>query len=489
MKKNFSTVLIGLTWAALGLIVNKLLSFISQYLLGSYLSVETYGVFGLVVSSMVFVTVFQNTGISKVLISRSNCFDSIVKEYSAFNFFSGCFGLLVLVILGVYQSNRSNIESLEYVYLLTALSIPILSLATIYKAKLSINLKFKEINLILMIHSLVYYSFAIFLASSGAEIFTIAVSTLVAAIIQLFILYIYVDKIDIGYYIGFSNYLNHLKKLKWVLFTSFLSALAMRSDFLILSHLLSVEDLGYYYFGFMLVMSVTALISSGINQTLLPVFSNYTNDDKYFREQFIFISKMICLASTFLCLAVMLLAPFLVNYIWSGKWDNSIIVIVITALFIPVRMSTTLAYTTLEAKSKWNYRGVLTMLEIVTLISFVWVGALTGGLVGACIGTAIQRILSGLIAFPIVCKIIGLEARDSITFFIRTFSPFFSTLFFVSYLIKAEDISLGVDSNIDFSILLISLSLLVFLTFIFNFKLSCELLSKLFSRLRGSGEQ
>lgn len=123
VKSNQRKVKNGLYWVTFSTVFNKILSFVSQIVLGYLLSVETYGVFAIVVSSMIFVNVFQNTGVSKVLISRQNEFDSLIPLYSAFNFILSIIGAFLLIALGFFESNQYDISGLVFVYFITAISI------------------------------------------------------------------------------------------------------------------------------------------------------------------------------------------------------------------------------------------------------------------------------------------------------------------------------------------------------------------------------
>lgn len=431
VKSNQRKVRNGLYWVTFSTVFNKILSFVSQIVLGYLLSVETYGVFAIVVSSMIFVNVFQNTGVSKVLISRQNEFDSLIPLYSAFNFILSIIGAFLLIALGFFESNQYDISGLVFVYFITAISIPIISLGSIYSSKLSSELNFKCINVALIIHAFSYYTLTIALAWLGFDIFVIALATFLSAIVQTVFLRYLSSNINVNFTLSFTNFISLLVEFKYVLITTVLASIAMRADFFVLAKVLEVRDIGFYYFGFMLVMSVTVVISSGINQTLLPFFSTLKENNEHLGPELERISSNVIVFSSLICLLLILFTPEVISFAWRGKWDDAIPVVLVTAIFIPLRMLTTISYAVLEAKSYWSQRTKFSLVEISFLILFVYIGASNWGLIGAVIGTATQRILSGILSYTYTCKILNSSMSRHLIMIIRSCSVFY--LFSIGY--------------------------------------------------------
>jgi O-antigen/teichoic acid export membrane protein len=228
----------------------------------------------------------------------------------------------------------------------------------------------------------------------------------------------------------------------------------MNGDFLVLSNILTPHELGNYYFGFMLVVSVTVLLSSGINQTLLPVFAKLKHDAAGLQRQFFKLSGAICLLCSLLCLGLIALGPSAVHWIWGGKWDDANIVLITIAAVVPVRLTATLAAVTLEAKGAWGTKSLLLTLESVLMLILSWIGGTYGGLAGACMAVALQRVISGLIAFPIAGRKVGLSYVKIMEFFIRTFSSLVFSVFFLLWMdatrhVGETGIALGMNLLIE----------------------------------------
>ena len=476
-----SMVLIGLLWSGSATILTKGMSLFSQFFLGIFLETATYGVFAIIVSSLVFVSVFQNTGVHKMLISNHNEYSTLFPDYSAFIFISSIIGFFLLIAIGFWEIRSHEIQGLIVVYFITAFSIPLIAIATLFSSKLSIELNFKGINMVLMGHAVVYYCLTIFLAWMGAEIYSIAIANLIAAAIQLALYRKLSGNMSLQFKLRPRKYIGYVKKFRWILISGLLSALAMRADFLVLSKMLSITDLGLYYFGFMLVMSLTALISIGINQTLLPIFAKQLPNPFEFQKQFIDVSMGIAIASSFLSILIITFGPFMMHFLWGGKWDGATIVVVMAALFIPLRMMNVIAHTTLEAKANWTPKTYLLILEIVTLVILVYIGASLGGLIGACIGITLQRIISSLVSFPFVCNRIGIKFLEIFYIFLRTLFPFIVSIAANIYFQDNNFNLINIDySGIDIGAYsLYTLLIWMIATLICNYRLSLRFLSQI----------
>ena len=414
----------GLAWVALSLVMVKLLSFGSQIILGHVLAVETYAMFAIVTAASVFVVGFQNAGVSQALIQRHSEFDDLLPQYSAFALYFGVIGMALFLVVGAIFQTIYGLNGLFLVIAVTSLSIPLIAVNTIFVARLSIKYQFRAISFIDILKSLIYYGALILAAIGGLEIFTVACATVVGALTHLLLLAQRVPDVRISARLGFRAFWSIAYRLRWVILSGFLVALAMNADYLVLGRLLSQEDLAFYFFGFVVVTNVTILMSAGINQTLLPIFSKLNNDVPELRRQFFRMSGAISILAGILCIGIVGVGPGGVHLIWDGKWDGAQIAILAVAAVQPVRLLATVAGVGFQARGAWSVRAAILLVESLVLVICAWAGATWGGLPGAAIAVAGQRVLSGLLSFPIFSSLLGLELGRTVKFILRLIGPY-----------------------------------------------------------------
>jgi len=415
----------GMAWVSIALIFAQALSLLSQIVLGSILPVEAYAVFGLAASALALVAGFQNPGVSKVLIQDHARFQELVPRYSAFAFQFGLIGMIVLIMIGfAFEAIYPAQLELFWVIVLSSLIIPITPLNTIRVASLSTHYRFREINVNDMQRSLFYYVILILLALAGAGVYSIALAMLAGTIMQYFLLRRRTLDLEIRFRLAPQEFAAILRKHWIVIATAFLVALSMRSDQLALGRLIDPRILGFYTFGFLIVTNVTIPVSAGINQVFLPVFSRLKSAPSLLRRETMRLSGAIVMLGAAICVVLVGTSASLTHLLWAGKWDGAQVVINVLSLAMPFRFLATIAAAGLEARGLWNQRAALLGFETVFLLLAAAIGAHFGGIFGAIVGAAFQRLVSGFMGFGILAYQIQISASEVFGRALRLYLPF-----------------------------------------------------------------
>ena len=417
----------GMAWSAVALGFSRLLSFFSQIALGHLLAVETYAVFALVATTMIFVAGFQNSGVAKAMIQQHERLDELLPEYSAFAIRTGLAGCVLLIGLGAILQNFYEAPGLFQILLLHSVSIPLISLTTILTGVLSIQLAFRSINVVEIKRSLIYYAVLVCGAALGTEGYTMALAVLVASMAQLAML-LRVAPVKVRVRLSVARFRALAWQLRWVISSAFLVTLGMNGDYLVLGKLLEPDELGYYFFGFILIANVTVLLAATANQTLLPVFSRLKDDLPALQRQLLLSSGAITLLACILSIGLVGLGAVVVHLIWGGKWDGAIVVVLSIATIQPIRLTATVGGVLLEAQAAWAVRLATLIFDAALILVCAFLGGWLGGLSGAAIAVAIQRALSGLVAFPLGARRIGIDGRSIGRFWFRCFGPYMATI-------------------------------------------------------------
>jgi O-antigen/teichoic acid export membrane protein len=215
-----------------------------------------------------------------------------------------------------------------------------------------------------------------------------------------------------------------LGQVKWLIVTAFLTGIAQQGDYFVLGRAISPESLGYYYFGFQLTANIGQLLAQGIGSTLFPIFTAMKQNAEALRRAFLRSSAVIHFACSMLCLGVVGFAPWLMHFVWHGKWDMAIVTAVAVALTLPMRMLSPIGAVTLDSFGKWRLRTGLLVLDSGTMMLAALIGAYVDDLRGASIAVAGQRLFSGMVDFSFAVRTLGGRPRDVAGFAARAFVPF-----------------------------------------------------------------
>lgn len=418
----------GMAWTAVSLTFAKSLSLVSQIALGYLLSVETYAVFALVSTALMFVSGFQNPGVNKALVQEHEQFDEIVGPYTSFALILAIGGYGLLLAIGAGFEGLYGVDQLFWIVATHGLTVPMMAVSLLHVSLLSIQLRFRAISFVDIAKSLTYYPALICLAALGADGYTMAVAFCIACLVELALLRRAAPGIPLSLRISARQFVRIAGRLRWVIASALLFTIAQRGDYFALGLLLDPRELGYYYFGFSLVANVTVMLAVGINRTLLPVFSKIRNDRAELRRQIYQSAGAIAILCGVICIGLVGFSPVLVHAIWGGKWDGCIVVVLAFATSLPLRLMANIGGTMMESDGAWARRLVYLVLDVLLLLSSAALGAWLAGLVGAAVAVGVQRAVSGLVTFEAAIRLIGGGQRRLITFGLRCFGPFLLVL-------------------------------------------------------------
>lgn len=414
----------GMAWAIFSVLVSKVASFASQIVLGYLLSAQTYGAFAIASMALSLMAGFQNAGVSKALIQQKENFGDLVGNYAAFSLYLGGIGGLLLVAASFALAATYGVPQLVEILCVSAISIPVMSLSAIYGAKLSIAFRFRDLQMAAIMLAFLYNAALIAFAYLGFDYMTIAVATVLSQLAG-YLLYVRVaGRVTVNYRLSLRTFSGIFISLRWLIFISFLFGLMRNGDYLVLGYLVTQQELGYYYFGFMLTANIGILLTTAINQTFLPLFSSIKEDAAKLQDMIAKIGVMIGFLCGMMCLVAVGLLPQLIHSVWAGKWDPSTVTAVAMAIALPLRIYATLGTVTMEAKGRWRMRAGLLVADAVGIMVAAATGAALGGYEGAAIAVALETALSGVLIFPLAARQIGMSVFHSSRLQAKTALPF-----------------------------------------------------------------
>jgi O-antigen/teichoic acid export membrane protein len=411
-------------WMSISVLLTRAMLFVMQIVLGFILDARDFSVFAVVSVAITFVAGLQNAGASKMLIQKQDQYQALVKDYTDFALYMGLIGACVLAVLGLIFGKFYRNPELFYVIGLSALSVPFTSLISIQFARLSIDLRFREVCMVDFYVAATNAAVVLVSAYLGARYYSIGLGLVVSTILRYFLNRRITPTLTASFGLSGSRFLAILGRVRWLVITAFLTGLSQQGDYFVLGRAISAESLGYYYFGFQLTANIGQLLAQGIGNTLFPIFTAMKSDPQALNRAFLRASSVIHFACSVLCLGVIGFAPWLMHFVWRGKWDMAIVTAVAIAFTLPMRMLSPIGAVTLDSFGKWRLRTGLLVLDAGSMMLAALVGAYVDGLQGASIAVALQRLISGMIDFFFAVHILGGRTSDIVGFAGRGFIPF-----------------------------------------------------------------
>lgn len=389
-------------------VTSRISAFLAQWVMGIFLFKEDFGVIAIISVIYLLASGFKEVGLYQILQEHRKNFEEHARGLTASAQLVNLTGVLILLAAAPLIAHYYQDSRLIGITALLVLAMPFNIALLPYKASLAIKYDFKRISRVESISVLLSNGSLAVLAALGAGIYSYVVSQLILTL-SAYLLYRQGQaSIKAPLWPGGHNFRTFLSRSKWLVLSSYMNNLATRGDYLVLSLILSKSALGLYYFSYQLMAAAVQLIGMALNHLLLPLFSSIREDDARVRSGLAKAGDALTLMSGALCLSLLVWFPFLINFVWRGKWNEAIPLALIVTLAVPPRLlSSPLASSALEALAEYRTRTLLSVVDAVSLVALVWCGGMLHGTMGACFAMGLQRCTAGMLFYFAAMRRVG----------------------------------------------------------------------------------
>lgn len=364
----------GFSWLTISLVAGKCFGAMAQLLLGRWITDEQFRDFAIVASFAALVKVFQDGGVPQLLIQKGKDeFDRLLGPAFWLSLAFGLAGGLTLaaaapVIAEIYRTPKLA----EYLWIV-ACTLPLGAPATVLRAKLRIDLRFKAIAVIALFWFLLRQCSAVGFAALGWGVMGLVLPLLLVTLFEWAAAY-YVTQIkpwqrspDLAEWRGLAG------NSFWVVGTAMARGLARTGDYLVLGLLAPDALVGKYYFGYQITTQIVELLATNLQHVLFPALSRLANEPERLSRAIVRTIRMLVFvaapASLGLAVIVRPMVEFLDAIIWNHKWASAIPLMQVFAVAAPVRMFSDVLTASLSARGEFRRSAILTFAEGLWLMS------------------------------------------------------------------------------------------------------------------------
>jgi len=393
--------------------------------MGIFLLKEDFGVIAIISILYLLASGFKEVGLYQVLQEHRNEFEDKAPELTSSAQLLNLLGAIALVACAPFISYHYEDSRLLWITVALALTLPLNISALPYKARLAIAFNFKRISRVESASVLLSNLSMASLAAAGAGIYSFAAAQIILTVSAFLMYRSGQSRINAPLMPSFPALKSFASRSKWLVLSSYMSNLATRGDYLVLSMILSKGALGLYYFSYQLMAAAVQLLGMALNHLLLPLFSAIKHDKDRVRSGLGKAGGALSLVSGALCLSLLIWFPFVIHWVWNGKWDEATPLTLIVTLAVPPRLlSSPLGSSALEAMAKYRARSLISILDAISLIGAVWIGALMDGALGASVAIAIQRCTAGMAFYFAAASAVGESPYEATKELLSLIAPY-----------------------------------------------------------------
>ncbi len=331
----------NLSWMASGTMVSRIGSALTQFLLALLLFKEDFGVYAITFSAF---SVFDalRCGGADIFLTQKGMDEFKIISPPAF-----WFALIFNIVIAGFLATAAPIAASIYndsriitLLLILAISVPLRTPSTILLTKLSIDLRFKSLSMVLVASSLTRFMSWIILAWFGFGPFSFVIPIPFIAIFESVLAYNLTKEKPWMYGMQFKYWKNILKETKWILFNNVSNVLFQNGDYMILGLFMPKGIVGVYYFAYELVAQIGVLLANNIFKVLFPslVSIRHQSIDKQ-KRLMLQALKVMMFASPLLSMMIAINIPQISQLTgWQERFPGINFVVQSLALFFALRV-------------------------------------------------------------------------------------------------------------------------------------------------------
>jgi O-antigen/teichoic acid export membrane protein len=382
----------GMAWMSMAMFVTRGVGFITQLILGWLLSTDDFAIYAMAIASSSFFMAFRDGGLQQILIKRGKSYAYLAHSIARIYFILGTLVALLIVACSGLIADVYGQSEVQVLLVIIAISIPLSVPAQIMKAKLSIDLRFKEISMIGLYSSLFQQSSIVLLAFYGAGAYSFVLPLIFVALFEWVLTYFHIGPWPRKGKLNKRLVVALFSQSKWIILGALSTSLIMQGGNFVVSLFESTTIVALFFFGFQLTAALLSLLTSSFLSVLLPLFSRIVDNEKELRATYLeVLYKIFIISCPFSC-GVVLLAPEMTSIIWAGKWDGAIPVIQFLSISMIVGALAPVGNAILSARGEWHKLAYFRMANGVGTLVATYIGVKIGGITAIAFSLMLFRL-------------------------------------------------------------------------------------------------
>lgn len=386
----------------------SILAFILMIYIARYFGPAEYGVYSFAISFTTLFAIFADIGLSQFMIRNIARNKKLSEEY--ITNVSIIKIVLSIITLGLisFTVNLMNYPSdIVYIVYLFGVYTILTSFAQMFMSIFQAFEKMEYVAIVTTIEKMILISFGLYILFLGYGLTTLAYvyvfSSTISLIISCFIVLKKISKPSPK--INFSLWKPLvISSIPFGLNTLF-AMLFFKIDTVILSILQDDVAVGLYSAAYNPLLTLGVIISGMVVSAIYPVMSRYFISSKDSLERFTVLnSKYMAIIGFPIAIGSFILAEQFIQLFYAGQYIGSIIAFQILAIFIPIRLISSITGTLLTSINKQGVRMICVFLSAIFNILLNLALIPTLSYVGASLATVLSEIVLYLITIYFINK-------------------------------------------------------------------------------------
>ncbi len=402
---------VGLSSVTFADVVVRLTSLASQVVLGWLLMPSDFGLYALAVGISTAAKALRNGGVAQTIMARPDQFSADPRRYFRFALAFNVLAAATLAVTAIVV-HRSRYQ-LAWILVGIALSFVIGTEASVLRSKLTIDRRYREVNIISIAGAVAGQSTVCVLALLGWGALSFAILPVAQAATETILTRKFAGAISVLPVRNLSDYRSLFRDARWVMLGAGALGLATSGDYLAVGMIASLATTGAYFFAFQLAAALGTPINTAIDAVMPPAMAQASNDQGERQRLFHAVLSGVLLGGIPAAVACAIMAPSLVELVWHSRWSSASVAIQLLTLAIPSWLVFTVCRAALTSNGMWRARFALIAAYGAGGLSTAAIGALTDRINVVAGSVTVFYTLFAIVMIKLTCRLARWQSRDS----------------------------------------------------------------------------
>ena len=267
----------GIAWTSVERFSQQIIQFVIGIIIARILSPQDYGIIGMTAIFFAVANTFVDSGFGSALIQKKDRNDIDYSTCFYFNLAVGFVSYLILFFIAPVISNFYRIPLLCDVIRVLGLSLIVNSLTISQTARMTAEMKFKEMSVITIIIQIFTGIVGLYFAYTGWGVWALVFQQLGSSIAKLIIIEVYLKWIP-QFVFSIPSFKHMFSYGSKILCSSLINVIYDNMYTLVIGRVFSAKDVGYYNRGNQFAILPTTTILNIFMKVAFPLMAEVQND-------------------------------------------------------------------------------------------------------------------------------------------------------------------------------------------------------------------
>lgn len=404
-----SAALKGSFWMIVNTILTRIGSFIAQIFLAWWLTKYDFGLSGVAIALSGIASVLRDGGVRQILLKDHHDHDRLLGPCfwmaMAFNIALA----VVLTCIAWPAATLYNDKLLIPMLLVIAWAIPLGTPGGILLTKLLADMRYRENASVMTVSAMTRYISSIGFAYMGFGPLSFALPNILCALVENAMAWHYCRQRPWVQPPRPGMWWPLFLRSRWALVAILGISGMNQGPGAAIGLAAPLEVVGVYTFTFLIVVQVGSLLSTNINQVLVPVFTRLADDEERKRAAVLRTLRQIMVLATIMSLGLAVTFRPFEAMVWKEKWAVSVIPVQIVGMGYAVNVLIAISLAVQQARGQFRAWGLGLISLAISTMAAAYIGAwfgreqLTRAITAAMISPPCRELIDDAVSYSSVC--------------------------------------------------------------------------------------